>query len=155
PFDSLSISLLADYFKQGGRTSGGTVTGVTSAFNTPPSFSPSDRLGFFSPQVMAYLSGQKDFLNGANFLPFQNLTHENNRFKGVQAQIDWSTPVGTLTLVPSYRESQLDYASFATGVFLRELSDEKQTSVELRLTSDTHQALRYVVGLYYLHDPED
>ena len=155
PLDSLTISRVADYFKQGGLMSGGTVTGVTSAFDTPPSFSPSDRLGFFSPQVMAYISGQKDFLNGAHFVPFENLNHENNRFTGVQAQIDWTTPVGTVTLVPSYRDSKLDYASFATGVFLRELSDEKQTSVELRLTSDTHQALRYVVGLYYLHDPED
>jgi iron complex outermembrane receptor protein len=155
PADSLRIKLVADYFHQGGDQAGGTVTGITSSFTNPPPFSPSDRLGFFSPQVESYLETQKDFLNGANFLPFENVNYEDNRFYGVAATIDWKTPVGTLTVVPAYRDSQLDYRSFATGVLLSEMSHEKQTTVEARLASDTDQAFRYIVGLYYLDDPED
>lgn len=155
PDDALKIRLVADYFHQGGDQAGGTVTGITSSFTNPPTFSPGDRLGFFSPQVEAYIATQKDFLNGANFLPFQNVNHEGNRFYGLSATVDWKTPVGTLTVIPAYRDSQLDYSSFATGVLLSEQSHEKQTSLEARLASDSDQALRYVVGLYYLDDPED
>jgi iron complex outermembrane receptor protein len=151
---TVDASLVVDYFKQGGRTSGGTVTGVTSAFVAPPSFTPNDRLGFFSPPVSAYIASQKDFLNGANFLPFQNLTHEANDFYGVAATVNWKTPVGTVTLVPAYRDSNVDYASFATGVMLQEKSEEKQSTVELRLASDNQQAFRYVVGAFSMHDPE-
>lgn len=153
--DSLRIKLVADYFHQGGDGAGGTVTGVTNSFATAPNFTPSDRLGFFSPQVQAYLQTQTDFLNGAHFLPFQDLNDEDNRFYGVAATIDWQTPIGTLTVVPAYRDSRLDYTSFATGVLLSEDSHEKQSSVEVRIASDTNQPFRYIAGAYYLDDPED
>jgi iron complex outermembrane recepter protein len=155
PTDTLQIKFVADYFHQGGDQAGGTVTGITNSFTTAPNFSPGDRLGFFSPQVEAYLQTQKDFLNGANFLPFQNVNNEDNRFYGISTTIDWKTPVGTVTVIPAYRDSKLDYSSFATGVLLSEISHEKQTSVEARLASDNDQAFRYVVGAYYLDDPED
>jgi iron complex outermembrane recepter protein len=151
--ETLKITLVGDYFKQGGDLAGGTVTGVTTPFDRVlPTFSPSDRLGFFSPQVAAYIQTQKDFLNGANFVPFQNVNHEDNRFWGIDPTIEWKTPVGTLTVIPAYRDSQVDYASFATGVLLRERSHDKQTTVEARLASDNDQALRYVLGAFYLDD---
>jgi iron complex outermembrane recepter protein len=154
PSDALSINIVADYFHQGGDLSGGTITGVTSAFATPPPFSPSNRYGFFSPQVESYLESQEDLLNGANFQPFQNVNSENNTYTGVEATIDWKTPIGTLTFLPAFRDRQLDYASFATGVLLAEDSEERQTTMELRLASDNTQAFRYVVGAYYMDDPD-
>lgn len=155
PVDTLRAKVVADYFHQGGNQAGGTISGITDSFTNPPPFSPSDRLGFFSPQVEAYLQTQKDFLNGANFVPFENVNHEDNRFYGIAATVDWSTPLGTLTVVPAYRDSELNYRSFATGVLLSEVSREKQTTVEVRLASASNQAFRYVVGLYYLDDPEN
>jgi iron complex outermembrane receptor protein len=155
PSDTLKIKIVADYFHQGGDQAGGTITGVTSAFTNAPTFSPSDRLGFFSPQVQTYLQTQTDFLNGAKFVPFQNVNSEDNRFSGISATVDWTTPVGTVTVVPAYRDSKLDYSSFATGVLLAEQSHEKETTFEARLASPSDQAFRYIVGLYYLDDPED
>lgn len=154
PSDTFDASVVADYYQQGSSLAGGTVTGVSSAFDTPPTFSPSERLGFFSPQVISYIQTQKDFLNGANFLPFQNLNREDNRFWGVESTIDWRTPLGTVTVIPAYRESDLSYLSFATGVMLRERSQEKQTSIEARIASGDSRRLRYVAGVFYLHDPE-
>jgi len=122
PVDSLRISLVADYFRQGGQLAGGTVTGITSSFTSPPAFSASDRLGFFSPQVASYIQTQTDFLNGAKFVPFQNINHEDNRYWGISATVDWKTPIGTVTVIPAYRDSKLDYTSFATGVMLREMA---------------------------------
>jgi iron complex outermembrane recepter protein len=155
PDGPLHVSLVADYFRQGGQLSGGTVTGVTNPFLTAPNFSPSDRLGFFTPQVESFITAQPNFLNGRTFAAFDNVNNEDNRYWGVQSTIDWTTPLGTLTVVPAYRDSQLDYTSFATGVMLREDSHDKQTSFEVRLASDSRQALSYVVGAFYLHDPND
>ena len=155
PSDSLKVTVVGDYFRQQGQLAGGTITGTTSAFSAPPTFSASNRLGLFSPQVASYISTQSDFLNGANFLPFENLNHEDNRFYGIAATIDWKTPIGTLSVIPAYRESKLNYDSFATGVLLAETSHDKQTTFEARLASDSDQALRYVVGVFYLDNPND
>jgi iron complex outermembrane recepter protein len=153
PNDSLNVGVVGDYFKQGGDGSGGTVTGTTNAFFAAPTFTPSERLGFFSPQVEAFISTMPNVLNGRTMAPFQNVNYEDNRFFGVATTIDWRTPVGTVTLIPAYRESQLDYTSFATGVMLREQSEEKQTSIEARIASDNDRPFRYVAGVYYLNDP--
>lgn len=155
PSESLDISLVADFFRQGGQAAGGTVIGVTSSFSASPTFSPSDRLGFFSPQVASYIPTQINAVSQRPFVPFQNVNHEDNRFWGVAATFDWTTPIGTLTAIPAFRDSKLDYTSFATGVMLREQSHDKQSTFELRLTSPTDQALRYVVGGFYLHDPNN
>jgi len=155
PGGPVHVSVVADYFKQGGQLSGGTVTGVTNSFLTGPTFSPSDRLGFFTTPVESFIATQPNFLNGRTFVPFENVNQEDNRFWGIQSTLDWTTPIGTLTVVPGYRDSQLDYTSFATGVMLRENSHEKQKSFEVRLASDNRQALRYVLGAFYLHDPND
>jgi iron complex outermembrane recepter protein len=151
--DALDIGLVADYFRQGGIAAGSTIIGTTSAFVGAPTFRPSDRFGLFSPQVSAFLASQPDFLNGSTFVPFQNVSHEDNRFWGAAATVNWKTPIGTLTVIPAYRSSQLDYTSFAVGVMLREVNDDKQTSLEVRLTSDSNQRLRYVFGVFYLDDP--
>jgi iron complex outermembrane receptor protein len=155
PSDTLNANVVADYFQQGGQLSGGTVTGVTSSFVSPPAFSPGDRLGFFSPEVAAYLATQANALNGRTFAPFENVNHEDNTFWGVSASVDWETPIGMLTLVPAYRDSRLDYTSFATGVMLREQSEDKQKSFEARLASDSEQRLRYLLGVFYLDDDND
>ena len=153
--DAITVKLIADYFHQGGQAGGSTIIGTTSSFVASPSFSPSDRYGLFSPQVAAYLATQPDFTNGATFAPYENLNNEDNRFWGIAATIDWVTPVGTVTLVPAYRASDLNYTSFAVGALLSELNDDRQKTVELRLASDNDQAFRYVAGVFYLDDPDN
>ena len=153
--DALTVKVVADYFHQGGQGAGSTIIGTTSSFVASPSFSPSDRYGLFSQQVGAYLATQPDFTNGGTFTPYENLNHEDNRSWGVAATIDLATPIGTITLVPAYRASDLDYTSFAVGAMLSELNDDRQKTVELRLASDNDQAFRYVVGVFYLDDPDN
>ena len=153
--DAITFKLVADYFHQGGQAGGSTIIGTTDSFVASPNFSPSNRYGLFSPQVGAYLATQPDFTNGATFAPYQNLNNEDNRFWGIAATLDWVTPIGTVTLVPAYRASDLNYTSFAVGALLSELNDDRQKTVELRLASDNNQAFRYVVGVFYLDDPDN
>ena len=154
PAQDLSINIVGDYFKQEGQASGGTITGEYNSFLPGPTFTPSDRYGLSSPQVTAFLASQPNFLNGRTFGPFDpSVPFEANRFYGIAATVDWRTPIGTLTAIPAYRDSHIDYASYASGVLLRELSHEKQTSFELRLASDNQSPLRYVAGVFYYDDP--
>jgi iron complex outermembrane receptor protein len=155
PSDTLSVSIIGDYFKQGGIGSGSTITGPSGSFLPGPSFGIDNRYGVTSPEVTAYLATQPNFLNGRTFAPFDgSVLGQDNKFYGLSATVDWRTPIGTVTLIPAWRESSLDYTSFASGVMLREDSTERQTSVELRLASDKDQPLTYVAGLFYYDDPQ-
>lgn len=155
PSDTLSISIVGDYFNQGGIGSGSTITGPSGTFLPGPTFGIDSRYGITSPEVTAYLATQPNFLNGRTFAPFTpGVIGQENRFYGVSATVDWKTALGTVTLIPAWRESSLDYTSYASGVMIREDSTEKQTSVELRLASDKDQPLTYVAGLYYYDDPQ-
>jgi iron complex outermembrane receptor protein len=153
PSDMLNMSLMADFSKVGGQASGGTVSGVTNPFVPAPTFSISDRLGFFSPAVESFITSQPNFLNGRFFAPFENVNSENNKYWGITGNLAWTTPVGTLTFIPAYRDSKPDYTSFATGVMLRENSHDKQTTMELRFASNAEDKFNYVVGYFYLNDP--
>lgn len=155
PNDIFKFRVVADYFRQGGDAAGSTIIGTNTGFVSTPSFSPPSRYGLFSPQVSAYLATQPDFLNGSTFIPYQNLDYEHNRFWGVSAILDWKTALGTVTFIPGYRQSNLDYTSFAVGVMLHEVNDDRQKTVELRLASDSDQKFRYVVGAFYLDDPDN
>ncbi len=156
PDESLNISLLADYFKQDAVMASPTVIGVTNSFiATAPSFSPDDRIGPFAPQTSAYLANQLNVLSRRTFAPFTDVSNQDNRYWGVASTINWTTSAGTLTVIPAYRDTQIDYTSFAVGVMLRERSHDKLTSLEVRLASPSEQALRYVVGAYYLHNPNE
>src|SRR5579872_6424878 len=149
PSETFNVSIVGDYFKQGGAGPGSTVTGTLSPFAAAPNFSVSDRVGLLSPAGAAFLAAQPDVLNGRTFAPFPDITSLDDRFWGVSATVNWITPIGTVTVIPAYRDSSLSWQSFGPGFYLREIGDDKQTSFEARVASDDHAALRYVVGLFY------
>jgi len=149
PAEGLNILIIGDYFKQRGLGVGSTPIGSTTPFVPGPPFSSDARYGLFSPEVGAYLVQQPNVLNGRTFAPFPNLDHQDNDFWGVSSTINWTTPLGTLTVIPAYRDSKIDYVSFAPGFFLREIGHDKQTSFEARFASDDQHALRYLLGVFY------
>jgi iron complex outermembrane receptor protein len=144
---------VADYFKQGGVGPGATVTGVFGPF-PGPAFSNSDRYGLLSPQVAGFLAGQPNVLNGRTFAPFPNLDYQDDRYWGVSSTINWTIPIGTVTLIPAYRDSQLNYLSLEPGFLLHEQADDKQTSFEAHLASNDQYALRYLLGVFYYDEPD-
>jgi iron complex outermembrane recepter protein len=154
PSDMFNVRLTADYFKQAAYGAGSTITATNTAFVPPVTFSAGSRYGLFSPEVGQFLGTQPDFLNGTNFVPYEKQGNQDNRYWGVQAILNWRTSIGTVTFIPAYRSTELDYTSFAVGVMLREVNSDKQTSFELRLASDNDSRFQYVVGAFYLSDPD-
>lgn len=153
PYDGLEIQLVGDYFKQGGDGAGATVSGMSGPF-PGPAFGISDRYGLFSPQVAAFLAGQPNVLNGRTFGPFPNMDYQDNRYWGVSSTINWTIPIGTVTIIPAYRSSQLNFLSFEPGFQLREQADDRQTSFEAHLASNDQYAIRYLLGVFYYDEPD-
>ncbi len=143
--ESLSINVVADYFDQGGRGPG----------STPIALDPDHRFGVSSPQGGAFYQTRRNSIAGRNFNPIPGTQDLNNQFWGVSSTIDWETQMGTFTFVPAYREAHLDTIGAATGVTLSFVEDDKQASLEVRLTSDSDQRLSYIVGAFYFDETND
>jgi len=75
--------------------------------------------------------------------PFQN-----NDYFGANAQIDYKTGIGTLTLVPAWRYANIDNVAGA-GFAIGTREKDEQFSVEARLTGDRIGIFDYTLGLFY------
>ena len=157
PNDNLQIVVVADYFDQGGKGPGSTVVGAPFG---PPVFSPNfnvdDRIGFLSNRGQAYYASQPNLLNGRNFAPMTGVHPSlDNQYWGISGQVDWTTSIGTFTVIPAYREGHIDMISATPGFFILQKEDDNQTSLEARLASDNTGRLRYQFGAYYYNEKND
>ncbi len=79
----------------------------------------------------------------------------NNTYWGTYGQLTWGSSGGTLTIVPAYRKASLDFVSTAAGFLIDQREHDEQFSVEARFGSRADRALRYLAGVYYLHEGID
>jgi iron complex outermembrane recepter protein len=143
PSDDLRITVVGDYSRIGG-TGGGTVI---------PAMGASNRYGLNSPQTQAFYQSQPNLIAGRNFGPMNSsVLGQDNRQFGISANIEWTNPLGTLTILPAYRNSHNDFVSDAPGFYLAADQRFKQTSIEARLASDGSTRLGYIVGAFYIRE---
>lgn len=150
PNDGVRFLIVADHSEDAGRGVG--VSLLTSRANPPlgptngvtrPTFGP--YVGLSDPRNAGQFTAVG--LAPRNFLPFQQ-----NSFDGVLLQAELDTPIGTLTVLPAYRESDLLFTSSFPTFYVGERTSSRQYSLEARLASLDDQPLRYIVGAYYLDD---
>lgn len=143
--DSVRLSIGADYAYQGGVGPGSTIAG----------FDRSKRIGLLDPRADAVYASTYTFLAG-NFLhplpDAQFPPYNDNKFWGVYAQADIDTPVGTLTILPAFRQTKLNQRSYAPSFDYFDVMDSKQTSVEVRLASDKGRLVDYLLGAFYMNE---
>lgn len=142
PIDDLRIDVVGDFFRQGGDGPGAT----------PIALGVDNRFGVTSPQGQSFYSGQPNTLLGRNFYPINVNSFQRNNYWGVSSTIDWTTPFGTLTVVPAHRDGQLDFQNLAAGFFIRQQEHDKQNSVEARFATPDTEPLRGLLGLYYFDE---
>ena len=75
-----------------------------------------------------------------------NSVFQDNKYSGVYGDLTWTTPAGTLTVIPAYRHSSIDYMSPEAGFRIDQTETDNQTSLEARFASKTDQPLRYCSG---------
>lgn len=152
PSSDLSIRLGGDWTKVGGMGAGGTYVGSftpTYAF-VPSGFDSSE--GFNTAAANAWRKTQLGapgfgFLNALNTRPYVNFT-----YWGLNAEVNWTTPLGKVTVIPAYRRSS--GSSYYNGpAFNTAYSAETdtQTSLEARL-SGTRGIADYVLGGFFFNE---
>ena len=79
--------------------------------------------------------------------PFQR-----NNFYGANAQIDYDTGAGTLTIIPAWRYASLNYLAEAAAFPYRNREKDEQFSLEARFTGKRIGIFDYTLGGYYYDD---
>ena len=164
PSPELTILLAADYAHNGGKGPGGSFRGLitTTPGTAATATSPANYTivpntldpysGLLSAPGRAYFAAQ--VLGGPRINPGPlNTPFQDNDFKGVHAEVNWETGLGTLTFLPAYRDSQLNQL-FNGPAFRGGLIDEhdKQFSAELRLAGKRLGPVDWLIGAYYFDE---
>ena len=154
PTSNLSLNIVADYFDQGGQGGGATPILASQGVATATAFTIEDRIGFFSPEGQAFYTSQRAGTLGRNFYAFPAgfRQFQNNNAWGMSGTLDWTSSLGTLTIIPAYRENHLDYRSYSPGFQVRETNTTDQTSLEARFATNEDNALRALVGAFYFNE---
>ena len=156
----LTVRTAFDYSRSGGVGTQASYAGnyLFNPFAGGYAFRPSNlplSEGFFTPAAQAYratvpVSPAFRLLDPLDFYPFQR-----NNFYGANAQIDWETGAGTLTIVPAWRYASLNYLSSAGAFGYRQREKDEQYSFEARFTGKRVGIFDYTLGAYYFHERID
>jgi len=147
PSDTLKLTLVGDYFHQGGNGVGSV---LVPGARTPTAPSPSRRIGGSDPRSQAEVAARFPALvNTANTgiaaVPRNNGFVDSN-FYGLGATLEADLGFATLSVIPAYRRSEPNFLSYALGFSARVQEVDDQYSLEVRLASASDQKLRYVLG---------
>ncbi len=147
PTDQLTILAVGDYSHDGGKGPGATVGTCGTNCTRPISFLANPWTGLNDPKF------------GNVFAPYQPRLaqdiHQNNRYDGGLIQVDWATDLGTLTVIPAYRKSDIDYVSDVSTFYIAEVSSGRQYTMEGRFATPSDRPLSALVGAFYLDDKLD
>jgi iron complex outermembrane receptor protein len=158
PSDLWSMTLVADYYRQRGKGAGAILL-PSAAFAVPPI---EDRVSISSPRAQAAIRGYAATLVAPPFCggPGGFVTSGcvslagtdgflDNKFYGVSATVVGDLGFGTLTVIPAWRRSDVNFRTYLPG-FAGDFVDlGEQTSVEVRLASNGNNTLEYVLGGFY------
>ena len=143
---NLSVKVMSDYSHIGGMGGGAALLPLGS---TPV------RGGLGDPAVTAlYLNAPANsfiFPGAISPLP-EDQARMDVQTSGVMSEITLDSALGVLTVIPAWRQLTTDNLYTSEGFWVIDQTAENQKSFEVRLASDDHLALRYVLGGYYFDE---
>ncbi len=145
PSSNVRLLFGADYAHQGGVGAGASLGGLD----------PDQYIGIFDPRAGALYSSSYSYLAGDTLRPLTNQNYNDNDFWGVRLQADIDTSLGTLTILPSYRRSELSFRNAAAGQVITQDETTDQETLEIRLASNNEGFIDYILGAYYFHEQPD
>jgi iron complex outermembrane receptor protein len=142
PNEDVSLLLRALYQKNGGRGSGAAV--VSPNLGGDPWRSNSD--------ARARAIYAADPLGPFLRQPAADTRLDLTSYE-LSAELQWDLGPATLTVIPAYRESELDDLTYVPGYRVQNHEQARQYSVEGRLSNETDR-LKWVVGAYYFRETQ-
>jgi iron complex outermembrane receptor protein len=153
----LTVRVGADYAHNGGKGVGATY--AESFFFNPaagrfvviPSGLPKSA-GLYDPRSVAYRRTLFAGLPGRTLGALDPDVYQDNSFYGANAEIEWRTGAGTLTIIPAARFSSLNN-KFPTPGFIGFIQeDDSQYSLEARFAGNRIGIFDYILGAYYFDE---
>lgn len=139
----IDATLSVDYAHVGGQGSGGTIM--------PLLFGEHDRrLGPSDPAVLAAYAARAPTAPVPQIVA-RNDGYQDNDFFGLAATVNADLGFATLTVIPAYRKTDLDFVSYASSFLIDVTENSEQVSLEARLANDSDR-LRWVLGAYYFDE---
>jgi len=153
PSERLSVTLIADWFHQGGQGGGGVLVPGALTLTAPH---PSERIGPSDPRSLTALTAANPFLvtRGLAISPAGDGFIEN-RFWGLSANVEADLGPVTLTLLPAFRHSRPDFLSYNGGYRARVVEGAQQTSLEARISPTAPSRLTYVLGAFVFDEVQN
>ena len=94
--------------------------------------------------------------NALGSLPFVGADGKNHTDQNIlSAEIRYDMGFGTLTVIPSYVKTKIDYKTYSNGLIFGNTTDANQFSMEARLTSNGDGPLNYTIGAYFTREKQD
>ena len=153
---ALTVRVAGDYSHVGGIGAG---VSYVSNYNVNPAggyFTVKPALGLdeglYTPAAQAYRSTIFLGLSGRREDAIAPYPFQRNNFYGANAQIDYETGAGTLTIIPAWRYAALDYLAEAAAFPYRNREKDEQFSVEARFTGKRIGIVDYTLGGYFYDD---
>lgn len=140
PNDDVSLLLSGSYQHIGGK---GTGAALSPQLPGDPWRSASD------PAVVAIIRAEP-FIGPLLTVPLSNAFTDTTIYS-IGAELNWDLGFGTLTVLPAYRQGELNDLHYAAGFHVENHNRDKQTSVEARL-GNSSEKLKWVVGGYYFNE---
>ena len=141
----ISILLNADFAHIGGK--GGDATWLPQRPGSDP----------YESITEAAAQAYKHSFPGSALAPFTNTDrkdgNQDNQLLNLSAQVDWRLGWATLTLLPAYRHTSIDYLTYDLGARYRMDKTSGQTSFEARLGNGSPD-LTWVLGAYYFRETQ-
>jgi len=151
---AIDLRVAADYSHQGGVGAFATYLGtVTPTFGQagfsgyrfdPSGFGPDN--GTLSPEAQAYRASLYTRQAGRAGQITNGRPYNDNSYWGVMAELNADIGEGTLTVIPAYREAQLDnlFTAGMNGAGTKE--KDEQTSLEVRYAGKIGDRFDFILG---------
>lgn len=149
----LTVRVAADFAHDGGAGSGIDYQGVYagSTANFIPSRIPFGT-GVEAPSSQGFRTAIPFGPLGNRLPPLTPNVFQDNAFYGVNAEIDYTTNAGTLTVIPAWRDAKLNYLSDAGGFLYRDREQDNQYSLEARFAGTRIGPFDYTIGGFYFDE---
>lgn len=144
--DTINLTIGGDYAQQGGMGMGSTVFRDRK----------DERIGVLDPRTDPVVAGTFSIPAFSFLRPLPTLTsvspRQDNQMWGIHANLDVDTSIGTLTILPSYRKTDLDFITAANAFWTATRETDEQKTLEVRLVSPNENRLQYIVGAFYMQE---
>nr|WP_225883601.1 TonB-dependent receptor [Sphingomonas aliaeris] len=153
----LTVRVGGDWSHNGGRGVGAAYATsfaynpVAGQFVVTPSGLPVSA-SLYDPRSVAYRRTLFAGLPGRTLGALDPIVYQDNTFVGVNAEIEYRTGAGTLTIIPAARFSKLNNR-FPTPAFIGFIQeDDSQYSVEARFAGERVGIFDYIIGGYFFDE---